>query len=481
MSDELPDSSEQNPPPHKPDGWELFCSGILRTQFGRRPSRVVNKAMMQLAAEEALSGPPVRQPVSWGERMQGWLSGLWTQPIRPALAGFALIMVIVVCAFVFGRGIISGREQASTLCILTDASGAHWALNSTHPRVGDALSKRQFHLESGVVELTFATTAKVAVQGPAIFTVMGPNTMELQSGRASTLVPKRAHGFSLHLPAANVVDLGTRFGAIVGGDKSSEVEVFQGKVKLTAYADKEHPAQLTQGMAMRVDQQGATTTTTLSEAAFPQPNLSTLARPQNCGFDVTNRVAVGGVPVGFGYWSGPAYVLTGATSEIRPANGPSMLRFLDNATRPDADSEVWQLVDMAPFKGMLAGGNAEADLSALFNRIHSDGKTGKKFGLTLAAFHGPPSQAKILWETRATTALALVDKELAADDEPATWEKLALTARLPAETDFVIVELRAIAPSDASAGAPVFPGNYADLVDLEIHTPVLASSINNGR
>ena len=59
MSDELPDSPEQNQPPRKLDGWELFCSGILRTQFGRRPSRAVTKAMMQLAAEEALSGPPM--------------------------------------------------------------------------------------------------------------------------------------------------------------------------------------------------------------------------------------------------------------------------------------------------------------------------------------------------------------------------------------------------------------------------------------
>ncbi len=436
---------------------------------------------MQLAAEEALSGPPVRKPVSWGERMQGWISNLWTQPVRPALAGFALIVVIVVCVFAFGRGIINGREQTSTYCVLTDMSGAHWALNSAHPKVGDALSKRQFHLGSGVVELTFATTARVAVQGPAVFTVTGPNTMELKSGKVSTLVPKRAHGFSIHLPKADVVDLGTRFGVIVGSDQSGEVDVFQGKVKLTAYADKEHPAQLTQGMAMLVDEHGATAATALSETAFPQPNLSVLARPQNCGFDVTSRAAVGGVPVDFGYWSGPAYALASATPEMRPANGPGMLRFLDNAFRSGADSEVWQLVDMTPFKGMLAGGNAEANLSALFNRIHSVSPTGTKFGLTLAAFHGSPSQAKTLWETRTTSAVALVDKELTTDDDPATWEKLALTTKLPAETDFVIVELRAIAPADAAAGAKVFPGHYADLVDLEIHTPLLASSINTGR
>jgi hypothetical protein len=234
-------------------------------------------------------------------------------------------------------------------------------------------------------------------------------------------------------------------------------------------------------MAMLVDDHGATAATALSEAAFPQPNLSALARPQNCGFDVKSRAAVGEVPVDFGYWSGPAYVLTGMTPEVKPANGPGMLQFLDNASAPGTDSEVWQLVDMAPFKTMLAGGNAQADLSAFFNRIHSDAPAGQKFGLTLAAFHGTAAQARALWESRGTSALALADKELTTDDSPATWEKLAVSAKLPPGTDFVIVGIRAIAPKHTDGTAPIFPGHFADLVDLEIHTPLLASSINTGR
>jgi len=44
-------------------------------------------------------------------------------------------------------------------------------------------------LESGVVEITFASTAKIAVEGPAQFKLSSGLAMELQSGKISTDVP----------------------------------------------------------------------------------------------------------------------------------------------------------------------------------------------------------------------------------------------------------------------------------------------------
>jgi len=119
-------------------------------------------------------------------------------------------------------------------------------------------------------------------------------------------------------PTATVVDLGTRFGAIVGGDKSSEVDVFQGRVNLRTTDGKEN--RLSQNMAMFVDASGATPANALPETAFPIPNLAIEVRPQNCGFDASGRTVVGEVPADFGYWSGRSYSLTGPTAEIRPAN-----------------------------------------------------------------------------------------------------------------------------------------------------------------
>src|SRR5262249_24072507 len=115
-------------------------------------------------------------------------------------------------------------------------------------------------------------------------------------------------------------------------------------------------------------------------------------------------------------------------------------------------------------------------LSAVFNRSAGTGSRGDKFGLTLAAFHGAAAEAPALWTGRGTSALALADSELAADDDHATWEKLQVSAKLPAETDFVVIGLRAVA-TKAVPGQMLFPGHFADLVDMKLCTPMKASSI----
>jgi hypothetical protein len=461
----------------------MFCDGILRSAFGRRPSQAVERAMRQLMVEEAVAERLKARPSGWRTRLQEWLAGLH---LRPAYA-LALVLALIggtVSLSYFWHSRQSDRGPTGSVCRLSDALDARWASNSLAPRVNDSLNAGRLSLASGVVELTFNSNAKVAIEGPAEFELTGVNSMVLNSGKIATDVPRRAHGFSVNTPTAHIVDLGTRFGAIIGDDKSSEVDVFQGKIKLNPLSAPDSPAdgyQLTQGMAMVVDQHGAVAAKALSEAAFPQPNISTLTRPQNCGFDVSARAALGGIPVDFGYWSGPSYQLCGTILGVNPASGPGMLQFLDNPSGPIADSEVWQIVDMHPYKKYFASGNAEIDYSAMFNRVAGDAHTARKFGLTLAAYQGAPTDAKSLWENRRIAALVLADRELITDDDPATWEKAAVTAKLPPETDFVIVEIRAIAPPDAVAGTSPFNGHFADLTDLKIRTHMRPSTLTINR
>jgi hypothetical protein len=472
MTDETPDL----PPSaaHQPDAWELVCTGILRTEFGRRPSRAVNHAILRLAAEEAVAGRPVitANPASRWAKIHRWISDL---PPRPALAlGFALLLVAGV-SICFLRFQLAGTSHAVSLagCTLTDAAAMRWASGSAGLKVGDEIPPGWLQLEAGTVEITFASSAKVAVEGPAQFKLTGGLAMELQAGKISTEVPKKARGFTVKTPTATVVDLGTRFGAIVGGDKSSEVDVFQGHVNLLTTDGKLN--RLSADMAMFVDASGATSARALPETAFPMPNLAVEVRPQNCGFDVSGRTTAGEVPVDFGYWSGLSYSLTGATAEVQPANGPGMLEFFNSATAHHGDSEVWQLMDLRPYKKLLAGGHVEGKLTALFNRVAGEANAAKKFSLTLAAFHGSPAGAKSLWAGRQALALALTEKELVSDDNPETWEPLEVEAKLPPETDFVMVQIRALAPPDSPNAT--LAGHFADLVDLRLCAPMRASSL----
>jgi hypothetical protein len=476
--DETPDSTPSSP--RKPEAWELVCTGILRTEFGRRPSNAVSNAIIRLAAEEAVSGKVNQptQPVGLGARIHNWLAAL--QP-RPAFALATALVLVTGLSLYFLKAHFSATQSQSGLlggCKLTDAAGMKWANGTVALKLGDEIPPGIFRLESGVIEITFATGAKAAIEGPSRFKLTSGGSMELELGKIATEVPKRARGFTVTTPTATVVDLGTRFGAIVGNDKSSEVDVFQGRVKLTAADEKANPAEgwrLTQGMAMFVDERGATPANVLPETAFPQPNITIEVRPQNCGFDVSGRAAVGEVPVDFGYWSGLAYSLTTATADIRPANGPGMLEFVNTSATHGGDSEVWQLIDLRPYKKLLADGQVEAKLSALFNRVNGDLNSGDRFGLALAAFHGSPSDAKSLWETRRTDALAFADKELVTDGKPETWEPLEVPAKLPPETDFVIVQIRAMAPKGNPSAS--LAGHFADLVDLRLSSPMRASSI----
>src|SRR5262249_35675897 len=150
--------------------------------------------------------------------------------------------------------------------------------------------------------------------------------------------------------------------------------------------------------------------------AFPQPNRAVLARPQNCGFDVSGRAVLGGVPTDFGYWSGPAFALTSRTPDIQPYQGAGMLQFFEPAG--GEDSEVWQLIDLHPFKRSLTDGLVEARLTSMFNRLRADALSGDSFRLSLAAFTGRPTDPKSLWAQRASAALVIADKEIITDNDP---------------------------------------------------------------
>jgi FecR protein len=481
VSDETPNLPPQTP--RAPDGLELACTGIMRTEFGRRESHAVAKAMLRLTAEAAAAGRTVpAQPAGWRDRIPAGLAALlrpW-----PALAlGTGLVLLVFtagMAAFFLKPAWLVGSHSsalgAGVICTLTDESDARWAPNSPRLKVGSVVPTAPLQLESGVVELTFAWGAKVAVEGPAQFRVSNAMEMELQKGKLSTEVPKQSRGFTVKTPTATAVDLGTRFGAIVNSAGASEVDVFQGRVKLSATTAGNSRAEwkLTQGQAAMVDEHGAEAASALPEIAFPQPNLTVEVRPQNCGFDVAGRAAVGGVPADFGYWSGLAYsLISGARNGISPHSGRGMLQFLSApAGNP---SEVWQIMDLRAYKQLIDGGTVEATLSAYFNQVPNGGRqSGDKFGLALAAFDGLPDRVKSLWAERNTTALALADKEISADDLSSGWHKEAVTAKLPARTDFVIIELSATA-GGRNAGC------FADVVDLELSTPMRASSIAVGR
>lgn len=465
-----PEDSQQS---SAPNGWELACVGILRSEFGRLPSHALDKAMMQLSAERA-----------WHEtRAEGTRARWWKQVLAAfSRPGFAVAMsttalLLAASAWIYFATIHEQRlDEGSAVCRIADSVNAQWALGSGNFKLDDLVPQKTLHLESGLVDLAFVSGAHAAIEGPVDFKVTGRNSMELHEGKMSAEVPRLARGFAVRTTAARVVDLGTRFGINAKSDGSSDVDVFEGRVHVIhGYNGKVQGDgwDLAAGMAMLLDASGATPST-FSQALFPQLAHLVWVRPKNCGFDSFDSTNIGGFPSSLGVWTGPAFTITRAVGGVRPASGSGMLRFL--APRPGStggDSMVWQLIDLTPAKKFIAEfGAANLEASGQFNRVPGNAHTASKFRFTIAAFHGRPVQAPDLWAARDRTAVAAAEKEFEADNNPRTWQKIELSTSLSAEADFAVIEIRAVAPADSSAAVDPYPGDFADSIESKICLPL---------
>jgi hypothetical protein len=86
-------------------------------------------------------------------------------------------------------------------------------------------------LESGKVELTFFSGARVALEGPCDFELKSDFRATLVHGRLTTDVPPQATGFTIHTPSGQLRDLGTAFAVSVDRRGDADVHVLDGKVE----------------------------------------------------------------------------------------------------------------------------------------------------------------------------------------------------------------------------------------------------------
>lgn len=138
---------------------------------------------------------------------------------------------------------------------LTRAVGVAWD-GSTTPSIGHALDSAKHHtLQQGVVELTFQTGSVALVEAPARFRILDGNRMELVYGRLTGNVPPSGVGFTVHTPAAVIIDHGTEFGIHVdaANPNATKVHVFQGAVAVAPRHGDTQATLLSTGQATRAE------------------------------------------------------------------------------------------------------------------------------------------------------------------------------------------------------------------------------------
>ncbi|MDQ3624600.1 MAG: FecR family protein [Verrucomicrobiota bacterium] len=328
---------------------------------------------------------------------------------------------------------------------------------------------------NGVIELEFASGARVVIQGPARLDLADQKTIHLLEGRLSAQVPARARGFKVMIPGGKVVVRGTRFGVVVEPEGVSAVHVFEGKLHVLAAGSQQLSLRAGEAIAARA---GNVVRMRADEAQFPRASRILTDLLAAGDFEPGTRVDAMYVPKTFARWSGDAANIVGPVAGVAPQRGAGMLSF----TPPGASYETieqWQLVDMGPVLRAALGAPVKATLSAWFNRA-AGATSHAGSGVLLGAFRGRSADAASLWRHKDQMALALADSILMPDLDPVTWERAEAKINVPPEANFLLVQVAASPTRETDPFSPGRNAHFADSAELKIDILPAPSSSHPG-
>lgn len=120
----------------------------------------------------------------------------------------------------------------------------------------------------GVSRLELDSGVVAVIDGPAELSLIGRNNLQLSSGHAWFQVPENARGFQVTCPDLEIIDLGTEFGIDQREDRSPEVQVLKGRVKVRALAGKRQALDLVAGDGAELSPDGSWNKTSSEPGKF---------------------------------------------------------------------------------------------------------------------------------------------------------------------------------------------------------------------
>ena len=169
-----------------------------------------------------------------------------------SLVATAALILLLVCARV------SMWYMPKEVATLASSIKAQWDSGGMPLAIGQRLhTKTEMRLQKGLAELMFDGGAKVVLEAPASFELLGEDRMMLTSGRLSALVSKEAQGFTVDTPSTRVIDLGTEFGVHATKHNNALVQVYEGEASLALKAEVKSKVLVKKGQARRVSADAA--------------------------------------------------------------------------------------------------------------------------------------------------------------------------------------------------------------------------------
>jgi hypothetical protein len=186
---------------------------------------------------------------------------------------------------------------------------------------------------------------------------------------------------------------------------------------------------------------------------------------------------VTGVPFEVGVWSGDYSELVAEQQGVKPAMGTKMLRFLrgdyQGKSIPSShSSDVFQMVDVRPYRSQFADGGSVVQLTAVFNAVYFLADENFSATLTIFALDASLVGKEMMKAEKVLSTESLAfsrSSKVMMDRDPATWQKVSNELRLPPGTEYLLLRMEMSNDTKSpDIRRDSFAGHFADKVQLVI-------------
>jgi len=184
-------------------------------------------------------------------------------PSRPAnsagrkgvskLSLYALLLSTAALVFLITYALLIPPDLGREVATLTGTLNARWDSAAFHEGMRLSTQSQPLWLREGMASIQFDNGSAVVLEGPAEFSILTDDQVQLRHGRLYASVPGPAVGFTVSTPYSKIIDLGTEFGVKTDPD-GMEVHVMAGKTMLISALAKntKNQCELQEGQAKAV-------------------------------------------------------------------------------------------------------------------------------------------------------------------------------------------------------------------------------------
>jgi len=220
---------------NSPEALDLFCEQALLEAELHRHAEGRRKIPGMLSARAAAHAAIRRRRLI--------IQSLAAAAALILIAGLALQLILAPSVSL----IVSIESSPGSILLQADGS----------PVSGTSLAPNQsVTIGQGVVKLRFESGVEAIIEGPANFSLVDKNRLNLDAGHSWFRVPAKEKGFRVVSRHLEVIDLGTEFGVDLRPESSPAVHVFKGRVEATAMIGFRDSLQLGAGRAVSVSPVG---------------------------------------------------------------------------------------------------------------------------------------------------------------------------------------------------------------------------------